>query len=203
MPAPSSPLKIDAAAVPAEAKSSPKSLSANAAEAASVMARFSEAVGLKVPASQVPKYATNADVKTKRYHVGCIKGSPFNCMRILNREFPYMTGDITRNPNAPESTRQMEKLGCEMELADDELALLLKASTMRGWRYHGEPGGENVSSRWQCLRLGEPNVYFRPGDKLDAHFVYIVPMAEGERLYPGVMDNDGRDLPTPAPLLTE
>lgn len=205
--APAAPLKLDAKDLPVEiANAQSKSVAANASAASAIVRKFSEASGLKVDAADVPKFTMGKDVKMKRYHVGCVKDAPFNQMMILNREFPYMTGTTMPNPNAPDSSRMIEQLGCIMELADDEVDAIKKASTRRGWRYHGKPPAHEdvvASSRWQCLRLGEPGVYFRPGDKLDAHFCYIVPLEEGQTIYPGVVDNQGKDIPTPAPLLTE
>lgn len=202
------PLKIDPKELPAEltAASQPKSVAANTAAAADIVKRFSEASGLKVDVADVPKFTMGKDVKFKRYHVGCVKDAPFNQMWILNREFPYMTSTTLPNPNAPDSSRMIEQLGCVMELADDEVEAIRKASLRRGWRYHGKPptlADITPSSRWQPLRLGESGVYYRPGDKLDAHFCYIVPLEDGQSIYPGVVDAHGNDIPTPAPLLTE
>lgn len=196
------PIKIDASLVPpAAAQESKPTVAGNAAFAKDVAAEFdSLKKSMKLDPKEVPARASVLELPTRRYHVGCIPGSPHNCMYVGNVDFPLISSVTYPGSAKDRPATVIECMGAIKEFTDEQVKALVKASSRQSWKFQGKPGEVNPSRRWKSVDLNEPKAVFEPGAKLLASFIYIRPLEDGEQLVPGVKSLDGKYLAVPETL---
>jgi len=212
------PIKIESKDVPPEIA---KALAATPKEenevfAAKVKASFDmQKKSLHVDPKDMPDRVSAEHLPTKRYHVGCLPGSPFTTMYCGNIDFPLVNG--TRIPGSAEGRepQMIEHMGTVKSLTEDQVKFILKAAMLDAWRSHGKHADDAKkgvpSRRWEHIPLGNDSegkprkkgAYFAPGDKLSAHFIYMRELADGEEITFGVKTQAGGYMPVPTPLLVD
>jgi hypothetical protein len=210
------PIKIERKDIPADiARALETPVKPEGAVVAGTRAAFDGKPSLKIDPSEIPDRISAEAIPTKRYHVGCTPNAPFTVMYCGNQDFPLVSS--VRIPGSAEGRQEqvVERMGTVKPLTDEQVAAILKAAMLDAWRFQGskglKPGAPIPSRRWEHIPLGLDNdgkprrkgAYFAPGDKLAAHFIYIRPLAEGEDIPYGVLDQEKNYLPIPSPLLVE
>lgn len=196
-------IKTDAAPAPSvDPKASvEEKIAANLAAAAKNANDFAASnTSIKLPANYVPKRVQADSLPTKRYHIGCIPGSPFESMYVGHQDFPLFSTDRVQGiKGTPVQT--IPKIGKIVEWTDEQLEWVLRMAAMTAWRTHSRQ--PDRSSRWESVRLADPGKVYQPGDKLTAHYIYIDPLPPGKDVSPGIHDAKGNFLPTPEPLMVD
>lgn len=154
---------------------------------------------LSIDPASIPKEATQEQAARKPYWIGRCVGAPFHSVHVASIAFQTTSFSIVNG--APAN----QKIGSLIHLTDEEVKKVMEDSMRVAWRKNvvKKKVGREVRSEiiWERIDLRRANEALLPGDKLTAHFIFMVKLEPGQKIPLGVVDDEGNPLPTPKPLI--
>lgn len=152
---------------------------------------------LRVDAKAIPAVVEAKSVPTKRYWIGCVKGSPYQVMYCAGQDFPFTTDHRVLNEEGTQSM-PLPVLGVVRNLTDEQVRMIMDESVHQAWRPRREKPDRTAA--WEKINLHDVRQALRPGDRMTAHFIYMYELAPNENPPQGVRGLDGKELKTPDTL---
>jgi hypothetical protein len=154
---------------------------------------------LSIDQKDIPVEATLESLPRKPYWAGVTSDAPFHSVQIAHTTLQRVSYNLVNGQPAN------PKLGMLVKLDETQLKKIIEESKKVAWRKREikKKVGKEIRTEtvYDRIDLRSVNEVLLRGDKLTAHYIYIAPMEAGQRIPVGVMDEEGRPLPTPAPLI--
>jgi hypothetical protein len=154
---------------------------------------------LSIDKKDVPAETTLDRLPRKPYWIGRCNGAPFHSVHVGSIVFPGHSFSIINGSPAN------QKIGALVQLTDDQVKKIKEESMKVAWRKTviRKKVGREVKTEiaFDRVDLRSVNEVLMPGDKLTAHFVFVVALDPGQKIPLGTVDDEGKPLPTPQPLI--
>jgi hypothetical protein len=149
----------------------------------------------------VPVETTLDKLPKKPYWIGACSNAPFHSCLVGGIAFQRSSFSLVNG--APANP----KIGSLIQLSDEQLRKVKEDSLKVAWRKNEirkKVGKEiKVEVTWDRVDLRRASESLLPGDKLTAHYIFINELERGQKIPIGVMDEEGKPLPSPKPLISE